>query len=1153
MGPAILLPIHAPFLRRSLHYARPDSALALFLVATLIACLTPRLSQAQFNVGLRLDFSVGTGPWSVAIGDLNGDGKSDLVTANQSSASISVLLGNGLDGFGAKTDFTVGTSPTWVAIGDLNGDGKPDVVASNFSANTVSVLIGNGAGGLGPKADSPLGNNPRAGALADLNGDGKLDLVVANQTDNTVSVLLGNGAGGFGAKTDFTTGTQPVAVAIGDVNGDGKLDLAVANYFSNTVSVLLGNGAGGFGAKTDFATGSFPRAVALADLNGDGKLDLAVANQSDNTVSVLIGNGSGGFGPKGDIVTLLAPSGIAIADATGDGKPDIVVSDANSNSVSVLPGGGGARTDANVGNGAIAVAVADLNADGRLDVVSANNSSNSVSVLVANGAGGFAARTDFASGSSPYAVAAADLNGDGKVDVATANLSAATLSVLFGNGAGSFGSRSDFVTGGSPQGAAIGDLNSDGKPDLVTANLSGNTVSVLLGNGAGGFGPKSDFTTAAGPNSVALADLNGDGKLDLVAADQNATAVSVLLNTTPFSGTTPSFSPKTDFPTGSSPIGVAIADLNADGKPDVVVANNTSTTVSVLINTTAALAAVATFAAKVDYATATFPIAVAIGDVNGDGKLDLAVANSGASSVSVFLGNGDGTFGAKTDYTAAGNPYSVAIGDLNGDGKVDLAVANAANSSISVLLGNGSGSFAAKTDYTTGSAPRSVAIVDVNGDGRLDLASANSSSNNVSVMLGLEPTHITVDATPNPCVLGSSLALTATVTVPALGSATPTDSVRLFDGSTLLGAGAVNGGTAGLAVVASQLGTRTLTAVYKGNGRLFGSISAPVMVRVVPSANPTLTGIADVPNDQGRAVRLRFRASGFDFAGSPEPITHYDIFRRIAPGLSPAATQNRVHQLADPTHALVDGWDFVATLTAYGDSAYNLVGATLADSNGSGLHPATFFVRAATASASIYYDSQADSGYSVDNLPPAPPAPFTAAYVSGATHLHWGANAESDLWYYAVYRGSSADFTPGPLNRITTRSDTGYVDAGPAGSYYKLSAVDVNGNESSFAVLGPNQTSAVVGGGVGVFSLDLPSPTRADRLAVSFSLPDAAPAKLELIDVTGRRISRFEVGLLGAGRHTLDLATARRVAPGLYLLRLTQGSNVRIARAVVLE
>jgi len=251
----------------------------------------------------------------------------------------------------------------------------------------------------------------------------------------------------------------------------------------------------------------------------------------------------------------------------------------------------------------------------------------------------------------------------------------------------------------------------------------------------------------------------------------------------------------------------------------------------------------------------------------------------------------------------------------------------------------------------------------------------------------------------------------------------------------------------------------------------------------------------------------------------------------------------------------VDGWDFAGTLSAYVDSAYILVVPTLADSNSLGIHRATFFVRAATGTASVFYDSAPDSGYSVDNLPPAVPAPFTGAYESGATHLHWGPNSEPDLWYYKVYRGSSSDFVPGPSNLIATRADTGYADVGPAGSYYKLSALDVNSNESGYALLTPGGTLDVPGGPPPAFALEAvrPNPSRGDRLSVAFALPTAAPARVELVDVSGRRVAEREVGSLGAGRHVVDLAERRHVPPGLYLVRLTQGANARAERVVVLE
>ena len=256
-----------------------------------------------------------------------------------------------------------------------------------------------------------------------------------------------------------------------------------------------------------------------------------------------------------------------------------------------------------------------------------------------------------------------------------------------------------------------------------------------------------------------------------------------------------------------------------------------------------------------------------------------------------------------------------------------------------------------------------------------------------------------------------------------------------------------------------------------------------------------------------------------------------------------------------PLDIALAGWDFLVTVPATTDPIYEVVVPTLTDLGGPGYAPATFMVRARTAVAGIFYDSPSGVGTSIDNLPPAPPGPFTAAYAGGATHLHWGVNAEPDLWHYRVYKGSSAAFVPGPANLISSQSDTGYTAAGAAGSYYKLSAVDINGNESAFSLLTPSGTTAVGDQGPLEFSLQgvRPNPSRSDRANVWFTLATEAPARLELLDVSGRMIAVRELGSLGAGTHMVDLAEGHRLARGLYLVRLTQGTNVRVSRAAVVD
>jgi hypothetical protein len=249
------------------------------------------------------------------------------------------------------------------------------------------------------------------------------------------------------------------------------------------------------------------------------------------------------------------------------------------------------------------------------------------------------------------------------------------------------------------------------------------------------------------------------------------------------------------------------------------------------------------------------------------------------------------------------------------------------------------------------------------------------------------------------------------------------------------------------------------------------------------------------------------------------------------------------------------GWTYVMTAPAHGETEYNVVVPTLVDATATANEYTAYMVRAATPSPFGFYDSAAENGYSVDNLPPPTPSPFAAAYAAGATHLHWSVSSASDFATFRLYRGASADFVPGAGNLVTATPDTGFADVGAAGSYYKLSAVDRNGNESLFALVGPGQTTDAPVETALQFALEglRPNPALGVRMLVHFALPDGAPASLELFDLAGRRVVERPVGELGAGPHAVELSPARRLAAGVYLLRLTQGALSRSVRAVVID
>lgn len=657
-------------------------------------------------------------------------------------SSVFVPIASGQSYIFGRADFPVNGAPGAFAAADFNGDGRLDFAV--ITGNAVSILLGKPDGTFTAGVDYPVHAVAVSVATGDFNGDGNLDLVVTSENchvilegihqvtvcdPGTVSILLGNGDGTFQSSVLYETDVNPLAVTVGDLNGDGKLDLVTANNYNNTVStvsVLLGNGDGTFRTHVEYATDQAPASVVVADFNADHRPDLAVATAGG--ASILLGNGDGTFQSHSDYRVQAGPGvSLAVADFNGDGKLDFALAGGGVAGIAYifLGDGSGAFTNAasyGAGRNPASIVSVDFNQDGKSDLAIANAGDSTVSVLLGNGDGTFQPNSDYGTSLNPVAMAAGDFNGDGSLDLAVAaactNFSdcprSGAVSVLLGFGDGTFVGKTDYAVRGSPASLVSVDFNHDGKLDLAGGggNL-GNSVSVLLGNGDGTFQSGLFSDTGSEPFAIATGDFNGDGNTDLVTANATCSnqpcgpgSVSILLGKG--DGT---FQPHVEYATGVEPLSVAVGDFNGDGKLDLAVANYNSgfgNTVSILLGN-----GDGTFQPHVDYFTGNGPRTVVTGDFNGDGKLDLAV---GDTSVSILLGNGDGTFQPHVEYQTGGGVSSIAVADFNGDGKADLAVGGV----LSILLGNGNGTFQQHVDYGTGS---DINVSDFNGDGKLDLAS----------------------------------------------------------------------------------------------------------------------------------------------------------------------------------------------------------------------------------------------------------------------------------------------------------------------------------------------------------------------------------------------------------------------------------------------
>jgi len=663
---------------------------------------------------------------ATAVADFTGDGIPDVLAATGNG--ISVYPGNGDGSFQTaiftSTTFTFSCNSAFggAATGDFNNDGKQDLVlatGTGFSSGPLLLFLGNGNGTFGPALTvAYAGIFPTVG---DFNRDGNLDLVFFDGSSNLV-VALGNGAGGFGQPLAIPVSSVG-GIVVGRIDGDQELDIAVTNPSSDMISIFLGNGDGTFGPPAMMNAGLSPGPIALRDLNGDVKADLAVADSASEDVAVFLGNGDGTFQPP---VAYTVPGGsnssLVIGDFNERAVPDIAI-------VGYVLVGNGDGTfqlppvpypliyPANFGT-SFSLATADLNSDHVSDLVIGfsppGSSAEYISILLGKGHGGcsqmppacFHGAPDISPGASPTSVAVADLNGDGNPDFVTANQNSSSLSVALGSGHGSFKTPTTVPLSFMPSPVVTGDFNGDGIVDLVVGcqPFCTDSLAILLGDGMGGFGAPLFLNYTYGAYAIAVGDVNNDGKLDLVVVGLSLTSNSTVYTL----------------------LG------NGDG----------------------------TFQAPISVANAGGGQSLALGDFNGDGKLDLALTLFTGPYLEVLLGNGDGSFQPPTQYFVANGAFFVAVADFNGDKKLDIAISNglSVNGGVSIFLGNGNGTLQPEQFYPTPLGAGGLVSADFNLDGNKDIALL--SSNSVSLLSGngdgsFQPAQVfAVDAGPTALALG---------------------------------------------------------------------------------------------------------------------------------------------------------------------------------------------------------------------------------------------------------------------------------------------------------------------------------------------------------------------------------------------------------------
>ncbi len=733
-------------------------------------------------------------PYQLAVADFNGDGRPDIAVADFQSNDVTVLLNQSDGVFGPPEQISTGASQIATVTADFSGDGRLDLAIADPIKDTVTIMVGNGDGTFTTGQVLSVGIEPSGLAVGDFNGDGCPDLAVADASSDDVMVFLGLGDGTFSNPLALSVGEQPQAIVTGDFLHNGITDIAVADELSNDVSVLFGRGDGTFLPAVQFKVGAEPVALVAADLNGNGYTDLVTANRTSGDLTILWNLGTGNFQAQTVQYGGHAPIALAAGDLSGDGRIDLAVADGQDDQVSVLLSKGGrafaSPLSCNVGEAAnFLQAVTFPGAGAGLALAAASVESEDAVVLFL--AYGSLINVDtIPLGIRPAGYALGDFNGDGLPDVAFTTFSSDQVTVLLGTNDGRYVAPAD--TAPLPRSAPIVvDWNHDGTPDVfdldqqgqlllrqgqpgspgeyqapqiigqnlgvafsdialvnsrtgpVLAALEENQPVVWLFSPAHGKGSLIGSRPITVPGagflvSMTAGDLDDNGLDDLVLVDRGNDQL-ILLYQAPDGSFSEDGLPLN---VGYAPSEVAIADLNNDGWPDLVVSNTFSGDLSVFyggpgqqfgpeIRLAAGLGAAVVVPQDGGLVrhTTDDPIGVTAGIFDASGLTDVVSVQSGADRISLLDGAPDGGLAdpsLATSYSTGSDPTQVVAAPLTRDGLTDLVVLNQGSQDISIFLNNGKGGFITMPRVDAGNDPTGLAVSDINGDGIADLLVSNN-------------------------------------------------------------------------------------------------------------------------------------------------------------------------------------------------------------------------------------------------------------------------------------------------------------------------------------------------------------------------------------------------------------------------------------------